>query len=103
MSSAVRAICRARIDRGSCRTTRSTTHATTGASTTEASAPSRASSSSWPLNAMLEMSSEIVNPTPATAPPAASSGPLSGERGPRSAGRVAIHEPIVIPSGLPTT
>ncbi len=49
------------------------------------------------------MSSEIVKPTPATAPPAASRGPLSGARGPRSTGRVAIQEAATMPTGLPTT
>ncbi len=103
MSSAVPAIWRARTLAGRRLTTCSTDHASAGASTTEPSAPSFASSRRCPLNARLEISSETVKPMPANAPPAASSGELSGERGPRTAGREASQEAPAIPSGLPAT
>jgi hypothetical protein len=54
------------------------------------------------VKARLDISSETVKPIPATAPAAASSGPLTGGRGPCNDGRDAIHEAPVIPSGLPT-
>ena len=44
-----------------------------------------------------------MNPIPATVPPAISEGQPTSGRGPRSAGRVAIHEAATIPTGLPTT
>ena len=65
------------------------------------STPSFASSSCCPSKARLEISSEIVNPMPATAPPPAISGQLSARRSPPS--RDASHAAPRIPSGLPTT
>ena len=68
-----------------------------------ASTPSFASSSRSPLNARLEISSETVNPIPATHAPPASTGQLIGGRGPWSTGRDAIQVAPRIPTGLPTT
>src|SRR5450755_2055275 len=78
-------------------------HPINGARTTEPSAPSLASSSRSPVKARLEISSETVKPIPAQAPPAASTGPLTGERGPWRAGREASHVPPQMPTGLPST
>ncbi len=102
MSSAVPAICRARTLAGSRLNERSTAQPTAAPARTEPSAPSLASSSRSPVKARLAISSETVKPIPANAPPAASSGGLSGERGPCSAGREASHEAPAMPSGLPT-
>ena len=103
MSSAVRPIWRARIASGRRRTTASAAHATAGARITEPSTPSLAWERCSPPNARLAISSETVNPMPAQAPPTASSGPLTGARGPCRAGREANHEPANTPTGLPTT
>jgi hypothetical protein len=43
------------------------------------------------VKASWEISSETVNPIPATAPPPSSSGQLIGGRGPWKIGRVASH------------
>ncbi len=103
MSSAVRATCRARSASGSRLTIRVSTHATAGATTTVQSVPSLASSSSMPWKARRETSSDTVKPMPAQAPAVRSTGSLIGERGPCSAGRDAIQEPVNTPIGLPTT
>ena len=103
MSSAVRATWRARSPSGSFLISRVKAHATAGATTTVHSVPSLASSSAMPLNARLDTSSDTVKPMPAQAPAVSSTGSLIGERGPCSAGRDAIHEPVNTPIGLPTT
>ena len=103
MSSAVRATWRARSASGSFLIRRVKAQATAGATNTVQSAPSFASSSSVPVKARLETSSETVKPMPAQAPAVSSTGSLIGERGPCSAGRDAIHEPVNTPIGLPTT
>ncbi len=55
------------------------------------------------MKARLEISSETVKPIPRNCAPPASTGQLTGGRGPCSAGRVASHDAARIPSGLPTT
>jgi hypothetical protein len=51
-------------------------HTNTGETTTVASAPTLASVRWVPVKAMLEISSEIVKPTPAQEPAESSAGPL---------------------------
>ena len=103
MSAEVRATWRARTVSGSFLIRRVNAQATAGATTTVQRVPSLASSSSMPLNARLDTSSDTVNPMPAQAPAVSSTGSLIGERGPCSAGRDAIHDPANTPIGLPTT
>ena len=67
---------------GSRRITRTTHHASAEARTAAASTPSLASSSSSPSKARVAISSATVNPMPATAPPPASVGQLTGRAPP---------------------
>ena len=92
---------RARISSGSRLMTRATTNPAAVATTTDASTPSLASSSCLPRNAMLDTSSEIVKPIPATVVPSHRTGQLimGGILVTREASDIAV----IMPTGLPTT
>ena len=94
-------IWRARTDSGSLAIARKTAQLMSVARIAAPSTPSFASSSARPSKAIVEISSETVNPMPATAPPPASTGQLTGGRSPPS--REPSHDPATMPIGLPST
>ena len=97
------AIWRALTDAGSLAITRNTIQLRRDATIAAPSTPSLASSSRWPVNACVEISSETVKPMPATAPPPTIVGQLSDRRRPLSQGRDASQVAVTMPIGLPIT
>ena len=82
---------------------RRTPQLASGAATSVVSTPSLASARSWPWNARVEISSETVNPMPATAPPPITDAhPTGGVIRPRLI-RVRNAEAPAMPIGLPST
>ena len=96
-------IWRARTSAERARMIRKATRAPPVAMSAAASTPSLASSRSCPWQAMLEISSETVNPRPLTTPPAAITGQLSPRPIPRSSDGDTSAAPTTVPSGLPAT
>ena len=88
---------------GSLAVVRKMSEVTSEAVTPALSTPSFASSSSDPLKARFEISSETVKPMPAIVPPPASAAqPIGGRSRPRLS-RVTSQAPPRTPIGFPTT